>query len=81
MTARVFAIRTLMAVGAVLSFAAYERTDLETFRWIGLVSYSICFLMYLKALFLFWSSSKRVTAALLVVTVFNTSWSIDLCSD
>jgi Cu+-exporting ATPase len=74
MTAKVFALRTVMALVAVLSFAAYEGTGLETFRWIGLIFYTICFFMYLKALFLSLSQSKRVTADLLVVTVMVVSF-------
>ena len=74
MGAKVFLIRTVMALGAILSFAAYERTGYETFKWVGLIFYSICFFMYLKALFLSLSMSKRVTADLLVVTVMVVSF-------
>jgi hypothetical protein len=39
MTARAFAIRTVMALVAVLSFAAYGGTGFETFKWVGLIFY------------------------------------------
>jgi Cu+-exporting ATPase len=73
MTARVFAIRTVMALGAVLCLAADKGTGFETFKWFGLIFYFICFFMYLRALFIALFRNKRVTADLLVVTVMVVS--------
>jgi cation transport ATPase len=74
MTARVFAIRAVATLVAVLSFAAYEKTSFETFEWIGLIFYFVCFFMYLRALFIALFRTKRVTADLLVVTVMVVSF-------
>ncbi len=62
-----------MALTAVLCFAVHNWLGFELLRWIGLFFYFICFAMYLKALFIALTKTKRVTADLLVVTVMVVS--------
>lgn len=74
MSAKLFIIRTLVALAAVLSFGAHKWTGFEPLKWLGLIFYSICFFMYLKTLLLAIFRTKRVTADLLVVTVMVVSF-------
>lgn len=69
MSAKVFIIRTVAALMAVLSLAVHNRTGLEQIHWLGLIFYLVCFTMYARALFLSLTQSKRVAADLVVVTV------------
>jgi Cu+-exporting ATPase len=74
MSAKVFAIRTVIALMAVLSFALHNWTGFELLKWLGLICYLICFAMYARALFMSLTQTKRVTADLLVVTVMVVSF-------
>jgi heavy metal translocating P-type ATPase len=73
MSAKVFIIRTVIALMSVLSFAVHSWTDFEPINWLGLVLYAICFAMYAKALVAALAQTRRVTADLLVVTVMVVS--------
>lgn len=73
MTAKVFVIRTLIALMSVMGLAVHGWTGLEQLRWLGLIFYFICFAMYLRALFIALTQTRRVTADLLVVTVMLVS--------
>lgn len=74
MFAKTFVIRTIVALAAVLGFAVHRWTGFEPLEWLGLIFYFICFGMYLKALFIALTRTKRVTADLLVVTVMVVSF-------
>ena len=74
MSAKVFVIRTAIALMAVLSFAVHNWTGFEPLKWLGLIFYLICFAMYARALFMSLTQTKRVTADLLVVTVMVVSF-------
>jgi Cu+-exporting ATPase len=74
MSAKVFLIRTIVALAAVLSFVTHEWTGFEPLKWLGLIFYSLCFFLYLKALYFSLSRTRRVTADLLVVTVMVVSF-------
>lgn len=74
MSARVFIIRALVALAAVLGLVLEMWTGLVLFRWLGLVSYLVCFAMYARALFVAVTKMKKVTADLLVVTVMTVSY-------
>jgi len=67
MSAKVFLLRTIVALVAVLSFVIHDRTGFEPLKWLGLIFYCLCFLLYLKTLYFSLSRTKRVTADLLVV--------------
>lgn len=69
MSAKVFLLRTVVALIAVLCFAVHNWIGFEPLKWFGLVFYVVCFFMYLKALFIALFTTRRVTADLLVVTV------------
>lgn len=64
----------VVALAAVLSFAAHKWTGFEPLKWLGLIFYSICFFMYLRTLLLALFRTQRVTADLLVVTVMGVSF-------
>jgi Cu+-exporting ATPase len=74
MSAKIFVIRMVMALIAVLSFAILHWTGFKPLKWLGLIFYFICFAMYAKALFMTLTRTKRVTADLLVVTVMMVSF-------
>jgi Cu+-exporting ATPase len=74
MSAKVFVIRTVIALMAVLSLAVDHWTGFEPLGWLGLIFYFICFAMYARALFISLTQTKRITADLLVVTVMVVSF-------
>ena len=73
MSSKTFLTRTIVALAAVLCFAAQKWVGSELFRWPGLLFYLVCFAMYAKALFIALTQAKKVTADLLVVTVMIVS--------
>ena len=74
MSAKGFLIRTIVALAAVVCFAIHIWAGYGAFRWLGLIFYLVCFVMYVKALFLALFRTRRVTADLLVVTVMVVSF-------
>ncbi len=74
MSAKIFIIRTIIALMAVLSFVVHKWTGFEPLKWFGLIFYCICFFMYTRALFIALIQTRRVTADLLVVTVMVVSF-------
>lgn len=74
MSARIFLIRTIVALAAVLGFAVYRWTGFQPLNWLGIIFYCVCFAMYLRALFVALTRTRRVTADLLVVTVMTVSF-------
>jgi heavy metal translocating P-type ATPase len=73
MSARIFILRTIVALIAVLGLALHAWTGVEWTRWIGLLCYFVCLAMYVRALFTALVGMRKVTADLLVVTVMIVS--------
>lgn len=74
MSAKTFLIRGVVALVAVLCLACHGWTGFAVLQWFGLLSYAVCFAMYMKALVLSLFRTRRVTADLLVVTVMVVSF-------
>ncbi|BBO76503.1 hypothetical protein DSCW_39200 [Desulfosarcina widdelii] len=74
MSAKIFAIRMVVALIAVLGFALHRWTGAAPLLWLGSVSYFICLAMYARSLFTALVQTRRVTADLLVVTVMVVSF-------
>lgn len=73
MSARIFILRTIVALIAVLGLALHAWTGMGWIRWIGLLCYFLCLAMYVRALFTALVGMRKVTADLLVVTVMIVS--------
>jgi heavy metal translocating P-type ATPase len=73
MSARIFTLRTIVALAAVLGLALHAWTGMEWTRWFGLLCYVVCLAMYVRALFTALVRMRKVTADLLVVTVMVVS--------
>ena len=73
MSAKIFAIRMVAALAAVLCFVVHFRWNVAPLVWLGTLFYIVCLAMYAKALFVALIRTKRVTADLLVVAVMVVS--------
>lgn len=73
MTAKIFIIRTIIALGAVIGLAIGGLNGLAWVKWPGFLLYLACFAMYVSALYQALFKMKTVTADLLVVTVMTVS--------
>lgn len=73
MNSKVFLRRTIIAIIAVFCLFTYNWTDFKLALWVGYIFYFICFAMYVKALYMALSKTKKVTADMLVVVVMIVS--------
>ncbi len=69
MSARMFVIRTVVALIAVLGFTLHRWTDAAPLFWLGSFFYLLCLAMYARSLLSALMQTRKVTADLLVVTV------------